>query len=230
MSERARRWIGFYAAAAALVAVLLAPLLALSYFATSDGAEELEMGTVSAWAEPARDGSGGLLTWASPDRVYSTYVQVFALLFAGVFLCALAVRLRRAPAGANERWGWRIALAGYALAGAGLLLVSVGLGVAETDSGAVNAAFLALLLPGMFLSVIGSTVLGIAFLRSGYRPRLTSWLLTLAFPSMVVVPTLLGHNSLGMLPLVVAWGVTGFRLWREGESAPSRRAVAADPA
>jgi len=230
MSDRARRFVGLYAALAATVAVLLSPLLALSYFATSEGVEELETGTVSAWAEPGRDAAGGLLTWASPDRVYSTYVQAFALLFAGVFLCALAVRSRRDPAGGNERWGWRIALTGYGLAAIGILGVSFGLITGDAANHVVDVFFMAFLLPGMFVSVIGSTVLGIAFLRSGYRPRLTSWLLTLAFPSMVVVPTLLGHNSLGMLPLVVAWGVTGFRLWREGESAPSRRAVAADPA
>ena len=230
MSDRVRSLIGLYATVSALVAVLLAPLLALSYFATSEGAAELGRGTVSAWAEPARDAVGGLVTWASADRVYSTYVQLFALLFAGVFLCALAVRSRRHPTGANERWGWRIALTGYALAGAGLLAVSIGLAAGGPESGAVNVAFLALLLPGMFLSVIGSTVLGIAFLQRGYRPRLTSWLLTLAFPSMVVVPTLLGHNSLGMLPLIVAWGATGLRLWREGERESPRRLTAADPA
>ena len=99
-------------------------MLALSYFATADGAQELETGTVSAWADPARDTVGGLLTWASADRVYSTYVQVFALLFPAVFLCARAVRARRSmPGGRLERWGWRIALAGYGLAAVGLAAV-----------------------------------------------------------------------------------------------------------
>ena len=51
------------------------------------------------------------------------------------------------------------------------------------------------MLPGMFISAIGSTVLGIALLRSHYTPKLTPWLLTLAFPSMLIIPTVLGRVS-----------------------------------
>jgi hypothetical protein len=36
----------------------LSPLLALTYFETEEGAEELEIGTVSTWAEPAPNGAG----------------------------------------------------------------------------------------------------------------------------------------------------------------------------
>ncbi len=230
MSNDASRFAGLYAALAAVAAVLLAPLLAMSYFATSEGAEELETGTVSAWAEPARDVAGGLLTWASPERVYSTYVQAFALLFAGVFLCALAVRARRKPVRRAERWGWRIALTGYGLATAGLVGAFFTLIPGDPANAALNVVFLALLLPGMFVSVIGSTVLGIALVRDGYRPRLTAWLLALAFPSMVVVPVLLGHNSLGMLPLMVAWGATGVWLWREGDRRTARDVAAVEAA
>ena len=61
----ATRLTGLYAVLAAAAAVFFSPLLALSYFATADGAQELETGTVSAWADPARDIVGGLLTWAS---------------------------------------------------------------------------------------------------------------------------------------------------------------------
>jgi hypothetical protein len=91
------RLTGLYAVLAGAAAVFLSPLLALSYFATADGAQELDIGTVSAWADPARDIAGGLLTWASADRVYSTYVQVFALLLLAVLLCAWRV-------GPNARW------------------------------------------------------------------------------------------------------------------------------
>ena len=68
------------------------------------------------------------------------------------------------------------------------------------DTLAVNLAFLTLMLPGMFISAIGSTVLGIGLLRSHYTPKLTPWLLTLAFPSMLIIPTVLGCNNLGMIP------------------------------
>jgi hypothetical protein len=219
MLKHATSRTGLYAAIAAAVAVILSPLLALSYFATGGGADELHSRTVAAWAGPTRDLVGGLLTWASPDRVYATYVQAFALLFPAVLLCALAVRRRRPRGTRTERVGWRIALTGYSIATAGLVSVFVILIAGSISGGALNIVFLTLLLPGMFVSAIGSTVLGIAFLRAHYTPRLTSWLLTLAFPSMVVVPELLGHNSLGMVPLIVAWGVTGMQLWRSGDAA-----------
>lgn len=221
MSDRSTRLTGLYAATAAIAAVVLSPLLALSYFSIGEGADELENGTVRAWADPARDVVGGLLTWASPERVYATYVQAFALLFPAVFLCARAVRAHRFPVRGKERWGWRIALAGYGLASVGLVAAFFVLTAGSAAGAPVNIVFLTMLLPGMFVSAVGSTVLGIALLRSRYTPRLTPWLLTLTFPSMLVVPTVLGHNSLGMLPLIIAWGVTGWQLWRPGDADPA---------
>lgn len=67
--DRAVRLAGLYAVLAAVASFLVTPLLALSYFATESGDEELEVGSVSAWAEPARDLAGGLLTFASADSV-----------------------------------------------------------------------------------------------------------------------------------------------------------------
>jgi hypothetical protein len=230
MSDRATRLTGLYALTTAGAAVLLSPLLALSYFATAEGAQELEMGTVSAWADPARDLVGGLVTWAAPERVYATYVQVFAFLFPAIFLCARAVRARRpAAAGGLERWGWRTALFGYGLAAVGLIAASVVLvdaSAAVKGSSAyavLDVVFLSLMLPGMAISVIGSTVLGIGLLRNRYEPRITVGLLLLAFPSLLAISTLLGHNGLALLPLFLAWAVTGLHLWREGPMrAPQR--------
>jgi hypothetical protein len=230
MSEQIRRWIGLYAAVAAVIAVLLSPLLALSYFATEDGRDELETGTVAAWAEPGRELAGGLLTWGSPDRVYATYWQLFALLVPAMFLCAHAAHSRRSPRGRTERWGWRFALTGYALEKVGFLAVFVALFVADVQSRVIDVLFLGFGIPGLLISAIGSTVLGIALVRAGYRPRITAWLLALAFPSLVAVPAFLGNLSLGLVPFLVAWGATGVRLWREGEPAPSGRAAAADAA
>jgi hypothetical protein len=219
MSERATRWVGRYAVVAAIIAMLVAPLLALSWFATDGGAEALDGRTVAAWAVPARDALDGLLTWASPDRVYATYLQVFALLFPAVFLCARAVRARGPDAGRGEAWGWRVALVGYGIAAGGLLVGFVVVLFGPRADVALNVVYLAALLPGTFLSVIGSSWLGIALLRHRFTPAATAWLLTLALPSMLVLPEVLGHNSLGMVPLVVAWGVAGARLWRTADAA-----------
>lgn len=223
MSDRATRLAGLYALSAAAAAVLLAPLLALAYFATAEGAAELEAGTVSAWAEPARDLLSGLITWAAPERVYATYVQLFALLFPALFLCARIVRARRPSAtGRTERWGWRSALFGYALTSVGLLaaavvLVDASAAVEGTSAyGALDTIFIVLMLPGMAISVIGSTLLGIGLLRNHFQPRLTAALLAVAFPAMIAISTLLGHNGLALLPLFLAWGLTGVQLWLEG--------------
>lgn len=216
MSDRTARLAGLYALIGAVAMTVTAPFLSLAYFATSEGAEELDSGTVSAWAEPARDHLEGFLTWAGADRVYSSYVQVFSVFFPAVFLCALAVRRRRLVATGGERWGWRIALTGYGLAAVGIVLAGLILIRGPITSDLLNGVFLSTMVPGMLISAIGSTVLGIALLRSPDRfaPRLAAWLLVIALPAMVVIPIVLGHNSLGMLATVLAWGIVGARLWR----------------
>lgn len=208
------RFVGLYAVVAAVAAVVVAPLFAVSYFATDEGSQYLAEPTVAAWAEPIRDVMGALVTYAPADRVYSTYALIFALLFGGVVACALVTRRRRSPRNGSERWAWRIALIGYGLFCAGLLVVSLMLLVVTPDAGAVNAVFLIAVFPGILLSVIGSTVLGIALVRAGYRPRLAAWLLTLAFPLWVIGSFVIGHNSIGMVPLFLAWGAQGWALRR----------------
>ena len=217
----ATRLTGLYTVFAAGAVALLSPLLALSYFATDEGVEELQISTVSGWAEPARDLVGGLLTWASPDRVYSTYVQLFALLFPAVFLGARAVHARRpVPAGRFERWSWRITLTGYGLLALGLLVVSFAMVGADPAAPAVDAGFMALMFPGMLIGAVGSTMLGIALLRAGYAPKITAWLLALSFVLLLAASSVLGHNGIGLVPLFVAWAVPGWRMWR----APASRA------
>lgn len=206
-SDRVVRFAGLYAVVAGAASFVIAPLLALSFFATESGAEELEVGSVSAWAEPARDLAGGLLTFASADSVYFTYLKSLMLVAPAFFVCAWAVRSRRPePRSRTELWGWRVALTGYGL---------LALGVIVALPGAVlNVVFFALIVPGLIVATIGSTILGIGLLRASYRPRLTPWLLSLSVPFWLVGSDVLGHNSLGLLPLFVAWGASGWRLWR----------------
>src|SRR4029453_8166232 len=105
-----------------------------------------------------------------------------------------------------ERWGWRIALTGYALG-------TVGTGLAFWTP-FLDAAFLFFMLPGMLLMFVGSTVLGTGLIRTAYRPRSTAWLLALSIPLMIVASNVLGHNSLGLVPMLIAWATTGWRLSR----------------
>ena len=209
--------LGAYAVVAAGVAVVTSPLLALAWFATEDGAETAGAGTVVAWAEPARSALGPLLTFAEPDAVYATYTLVMAVALPAVPLAAIAARSERARTGTGpERWGWRLALTGYAVLAASLALAAL-LFVVSADTLA-NVVFLAGMVPGMLLSLIGSTVLGLALLGSGFRPRPAAWLLVLAIPLWVVGGFVLGHNSLGLLPLFVAWALVARRWWRETPS------------
>lgn len=214
MSDRTR-FVGLYALLAAAASLLVAPLLGLAYFATSDGAEELESESISAWAEPARDSAGALLTFAAPDRVYSTYLQAFALLLPAVVLTALVARSCRAPQTKRfERWAWRVALTGYVLLAAGVIAVGLVLVAADPSTPIINPLYLALVAPGILLATTASSALGVALLRSGYRPRLTAWLLALAFPLWFGGDFIVGHNSIGLVPLLLAWAATGWQLVR----------------
>jgi hypothetical protein len=200
-----------YAVTAAVLAAIVSPLLAIAWLATPDGAEDL-VGSVATWAEPARDLAGGLVTFASPDRVYATYVQVLMLLFPAILLTALtAYKLR--PSRRFETIAWRTTLTGYVLFFAGGTAVALMLIGGDTGFALVDFAFLALMIPGMLISLIGSTMLGASLLRGGYLPRLTAWILALSFPLMILGSVVLGHNSLGILPWFVAWAATA-RSWK----------------
>lgn len=227
MSDRFRS-IGLYALVAAVASIVVTPLFGLAYFATDEGREEMEIGSVAAWAEPARDAAGGLLTFAGPDRVYVTYLQMFALLCPAVLLTALAVRSRR-PADAERpgRWAWRVALAGYGLLTAGVVAAAVALVGGDPSAPVAEGIFLAGIIPGILLSTAGSSALGIGFLRAREMPRSAAWLLALAFPLWLAGSFALGHNSLGLVPVMVGWGIAGLELARAGDRATARGLVTA---
>jgi hypothetical protein len=221
-TARHRSTIGLYAIVAAVTAVLIEPLLAVAYFDTADGAEYLDVATVAAWAVPARELFGGLVTWASAEAVYNTYTLILALMFPAVFVTALATHAQRPqPQNRSERIGWRIALTGYGLFGAGVLAVAIML-LGDASGGLVDVGFMAFMIPGMLLSVIGSTILGLIFLRTGHQPRLTGWLLAFSLPLLILGSAVVGHNGFGILPLMIAWATAGAR-WRSADP-PSRPA------
>jgi hypothetical protein len=119
------RQIRLYVVIAAIAAVVVSPLLALAYFATDDGAGQLEETVFTGWVEPARDAAAGLLTFASANTVYATYTFVIALLFPAIVLSARATRDQRPDGTRVELWGWRISLTGYGLSAIGVLVVAL---------------------------------------------------------------------------------------------------------
>ena len=69
-------------------------------------------------------------------------------------------------------------------------------------------------LPGLLLTLIGSTMLGIALLRNGIEPRLSAWLLALTIPVAVAA---MQFTSMGSAALAVmfAFGLLGRRIARQ---------------
>ena len=190
--------IGRAALTAAVAGTVLAPIAALSRFATEDGKSDLESGAVRAWAEPAADALAPLLDWASADTVYETYGKLWAPILLATVLCAFAVRRRRSPTGA-ETWGWRLALTG---------LVGMTAGVACTYWTPWLDEFFVVTMLFLLIAMIGAIVLGIALLRRGFRPRATPVLLLLWLPLMVVLSGLIAMGA-ALLPALWAWAIAG---------------------
>ena len=119
---------------------------------------------------------------------------------------ALAVARRRRPAGLERVWWW-IALLGYAWFAAGLLGFGLLAGLLPPTDAVMDGIFLAGMLPGLLVSLIGSTLLGVGMLRRRDPDRGAAWLLALAVPLWLFANLVLGHNSIGLLPLMWAWAL-----------------------
>ena len=149
-----------YTIFASVIMVLFAPLLAMSYFATKDGAEMLRTASVRAWAQPTRRMLEPMLTFASADRVYATYSLLIALVIPALPLAAWAVRRARFPlAGTFERRASWVVAAAWTLFSASLLVVAVALQVKPANSSGnsvVNVVFLAGMIPGLLIGCLGS--------------------------------------------------------------------------
>ena len=214
-----------YALIATVVTLLASPLLALSYFATKDGAEYLDDSTVGAWAEPAREIVLPLVTFANPDRVYALYSLIFVVALPILPIAAWTVRRWRLSTSAEVGRGERIvsmvvtvAWACFTL-GLGIAVIALQFDPAHADGSSVtNIAFLSLMLPGMLIALLASTGLGFIWLRKGVKPRLGAVLLMLALPLWILGSLVMGHNSLGITPQVVAWALL---IWPIGT--PSRQ-------
>jgi hypothetical protein len=159
---------------------------------------------------PATRALRPLLDWSDPGTVYLTYGKIWFPVFAAFSLCAFVVHQRRRPAGL-EKWAWRVALTGYLIA-----TLSV---FGDYYTPWIDQSFLLLTVPGLLISLVGSTILGIALLRNRFQPRATAWLLALWIPLFIGIGqvTSLGNAA---LPVVFAFGIIGRRISREGSPQP----------
>jgi hypothetical protein len=160
---------------------------------------------------PAARALRPLLTWSDADTVYVAYGRIWLPLLLVATVCAVVVRRRRDPRG-TERWAWWITLIGYAIA-----TVSV---VGDYFTPWMDRSFAFVGIPGILTSVLGSTVLGVALLRRGFRPRATAWLLALWLPLFFLLSALIAMGA-ALLPMLWAWGLAGRSLWAPASLPPA---------
>jgi hypothetical protein len=209
------RVIGIAAWTGAWLGLVLAPIHALSRFATADGSEDLESAVVRAWAEPAARWLRPLLSWSDADTVYVAYGRLWFPLLLVATGCAFVVRRRRDPRGA-ERWTWWIVLTGYVVA-----TTSV---VGDYFTPWLDQSFAFVGIPGILLSVLSSTVLGVILLRRGFRPPVTAWLLAVWLPLFFLLSYVIAMGA-ALLPMLWAWGIAGRHLARAASSTPASPVV-----
>lgn len=204
---------------AALLGSLVAPVVAVSYLHTPEGVEYLEQPSIAAWVAPATALLRPLLDGLGVDRVYLLGTQAMAVLWLATVVAALAVARRRRPAGLERVWWW-IALLGYGWFAAGLLGFGLLAGLLPPTDAVMDGIFLAGMLPGLLASLIGSSLLGIGMLRRRDPGRGAAWLLALAVPLWLFANLVLGHNSIGLLPLMWAWALASRSAVRRPRSGP----------
>lgn len=199
LSDRTVSAVGRAAWIGAWVGVALAPVHALSRFATVDGREDLESAPTRMWAEPAAARLRPLLDWAEPHTVYVTYGKGWLPLILAATVCAFLIRRTRRPRGL-ERIAWPIALTGLTLETASV--------AGDYYTPWIDESFAFIGIPGMLISLVGSLLLGIALIRRRFRPRTTGWLLALSLPLMLLLSELVAMGA-AALPTLFAWGLAG---------------------
>lgn len=200
--------------------LVLGQLHALSRFETEAGESDLELPLTRAWAVPTARALRPLLDWGDPDSVYWNYGKIWFPIFTAMTLCAWLVFRHRRPAG-FERWVWRITLAGYSL----LTLSTVG----DYYTPWTDQSFIVLGMPGLALTALGSTALGVLLLKRGYRPRILGLALVAFIPCFMLITEITSMGNI-ILPIMFAWTYAASRVVRTrpyGSVAPTAKASAA---
>ena len=208
------RRIGQLAWVMAWVGLVVGQFHAMARHNTVDGKEDLQTWTTRVWSDPAREFFQPLLDWSNPDAVYLTYGKIWFPVFAAFTACAYVLYRRRQPVG-FEKFAWRFALVAYTWACVAVLVTYWTQWTHETA--VLDLAFVLLDIPGLLLSMIGSTMLGITLIRRGYRPRVTGWLLALSLPLSIVIGMFTSMGS-GALPEMFAFGIAGHLLARSSDT------------
>lgn len=208
------RFSGGAAMLGGLIGIANIPLLALSYFATADGAEFAQAPAVAGWVKVAQPLLKPLLSFGTADEVYFAYGKVMLLVFLGLLAGLLALHTYQAShAGRLEKIGFGVTLVSLLLFLGGVIGAYY---VGPMAPAVLDFSFFAFLLPGLLTMLIGPLLLGIGTLQAHLAPRLGGWLLLLGgAPGMLLTRRVVGHNSGGLFMLYLAWLVIGYWLWTE---------------
>lgn len=199
------RWTGVAAMVGGALGLVFAPLYSLAYFATDDGVSDAESPWVKAWAEPARALLHPLLNFASPDVVRLTYFKLFLIITAGMLAGIVGLHARQAHLGGRlERWGFRASFIG-------LLLITTG-ALSAYWPPLIELSFVALLLPGLLLLVLGSPLFGLGTWRAHIAPRTGTLLLIIGGPAVFLISEIATLGG-ALILIYLAWVVLGHSLW-----------------
>ena len=200
-----------------VIGIVISSLMSAAYHQTADGATD----TIAPWEPALLDLAAPLLTFGTPDAVYTIYGMVAGAVFLGLLLGVIGYRayLRsvrvNGTASGRERWGITLAMGGLLLSVAG----NIGdywLGQPELVD---FAGFLVGTLGGFIVVAIGFALLGYEAWYTGSLSRLSAAMFLLWLPVTIGVMALALDNIPGgaLLPLGILSITLGYDLWTTGE-------------
>lgn len=191
-------WAGLAAILGGLMAIVLTVPFASAYFSAYPGYDVPPF-----WLQWVRPMLRPFLTFESSVEVYNTYGRIYDFVY---LLCLPAVfglhHLHQGVSSRIEKWGFGLLVVG---------MLTTFIGVAG-DYWANGAGFFIELL-GLLTLSIGTTLYGVAMLRSRVIPRWCGWLLVSCLPGAFIFTVLIGHIPSGPTFLsAVSWLIVGSRL------------------
>ena len=146
-----------------------------------------------------------MLTFASPDVVRLTYFKLFLFITLGMLAGVVGLHASQAEHGGRlERWGFRVSFVG-------LLLLTIG-ALSGYWPPLLDVAFVAFIVPGLLLLVVGSPLFGLGTWRAGVAPAHRRLLLIVGGPAVFLISEFAALGG-GLILLYLAWVILGHSLW-----------------
>jgi len=191
-------WAGLAAMIGGILASILTPPFAVAYFSAYPGYDIPPF-----WLQSVRPMLRPFLTFGSSVEVYNTYGRIYDFVYLLWLPAVFGLHhLHQVFSSRIEQWGFGLLVVG---------LLATFIGVAG-DYWADGAGFLLSLL-GLLILYIGTTLYGVAILRSNVIPRWCGWLLVSCLPGAFIFTWLIGHLPSGpTFPFAVSWLILGYIL------------------